>query len=151
MAKKTKDISYYEAVGRRKEAVARVRLYIAGKDKTASVYGEKHKAGTVLVNKVLLMKALPSPFEQKMLFQPLALINAVDRFIITIHTEGGGQFGQLQAMVHGIARALEKTDRETVRPILKKAGLLKRDARTRERRMVGTGGKSRRAKQSPKR
>lgn len=151
MVKKTKDISYYEAVGRRKEAVARVRLYIAGRDKNATVYGEKYKQGTILVNKTPIEKVFFSDFERKVISQPLSLANSVDRFIIAVHTAGGGQFGQVQAIAHGIARALEKTDKETLRPILKKAGLLTRDARTRERRKVGTGGKARRAKQSPKR
>ena len=64
---------------------------------------------------------------------------------------GSGKMGQLDAVVHGIARALALLDREAFRSILKSAGLLTRDARTRQRRMVGTGGKARRAKQSPKR
>ena len=151
MVKKTKDISYYEAVGRRKEAVARVRLYITARDKTATVYGEKYKQGTILVNKMAVEKVFPADFERKVISNPLLLANSADRFVIAVHTAGGGQFGQVQAIAHGIARALEKTDKETLRPILKKAGLLTRDARTRERRKVGTGGKARRAKQSPKR
>ena len=59
--------------------------------------------------------------------------------------------GQLDAVVHGIARALSLLDRDAYRAILKTAGLLTRDARAKERRKVGTGGKARRAKQSPKR
>ncbi len=64
---------------------------------------------------------------------------------------GGGSKGQLGATVHGIARALSKLDTETLRPPLKKAGLLTRDPRKRERRKVGMGGKARRKRQSPKR
>lgn len=70
---------------------------------------------------------------------------------MTFFVQGGGKKGQLGAIIHGLARAIEKTDKETLRPILKKAGLLTRDSRTRERRKVGTGGKARRVKQSPKR
>ena len=51
MAKKSKNILYYEAIGRRKEAVARVRLYITGKDNTATVNGTKIKKGEMNVNK----------------------------------------------------------------------------------------------------
>ncbi|EKD80605.1 MAG: 30S ribosomal protein S9 [uncultured bacterium] len=64
---------------------------------------------------------------------------------------GSGKAGQLDAVVHGIARALSLLDREAYRGILKSAGLLTRDARAKQRRMIGTGGKSRRKKQSPKR
>ena len=64
---------------------------------------------------------------------------------------GGGKKGQLGAVTHGMARAFDKLDREKFRPELKKAGLLTRDSRTRERRKIGTGGKARRKKQSPKR
>lgn len=151
MAKKTKDLMYYEAVGRRKEAVARARLYIVGKDKTASVYGVKQKQGTVLVNKLPLKTAYPSLMEQKMVMIPFAATQTMDRFVVTLHTEGGGHSGQIQAIIHALSRAIEKTDSALHRPILKHAKLLTRDARTRERRKVGMGGKARRAKQSPKR
>jgi small subunit ribosomal protein S9 len=63
---------------------------------------------------------------------------------------GGGQKSQLDALILSLARALIKSNLK-FRPVLKKAGLLTRDARERQRRMVGTGGKSRRVKQSPKR
>ena len=65
--------------------------------------------------------------------------------------EGGGKQGQLRAVVHGMARAFSKFDTEKFRKLLKDGGLLTRDSRKRQRRMVGMGGKSRRAKQSPKR
>jgi small subunit ribosomal protein S9 len=54
-------------------------------------------------------------------------------------------------VIHGLSRALAKLDKEEFRPVLKKAGLLTRDSRVRERRKVGMGGKARRKKQSPKR
>ncbi|OGK11875.1 30S ribosomal protein S9 [Candidatus Roizmanbacteria bacterium RIFCSPLOWO2_01_FULL_37_12] len=151
MVKKTKDLKYYEAIGRRKEAVARVRLYIVGKDKSISFDGKKVKAGEILVNKKPIDNEFPSPAEKKVYLAPLKLTQNENRFAIVILTKGGGRSGQLDAVVHGLSRAIEKVDKEAYRPILKKQGLFTRDARTRERRKVGTGGKARRAKQSPKR
>lgn len=149
--KKTKDIKYFEGVGRRKEAVARVRLYLTNKEKTANVFEKKIKRGEIIINKKSISDYFPSQAEKNLYLLPLTLTNSEDRFAISILTRGGGHIGTLEAIVHGLARALEKVDRETYRPILKKAGLLKRDSRERERRKVGTGGKARRAKQSPKR
>ena len=74
-----------------------------------------------------------------------------NKFAITVIVRGGGKFGQLDAMVLGIARALNQLDRDKFRPALKKQGFLTRDSITRERRIVGMGGKARRRKQSPKR
>jgi len=73
-----------------------------------------------------------------------------DRFAISIKGSGGGKTGWLGAISLGIARALVLADQSN-KPILRKNGLLTRDPRTRERRKVGTGGKARREKQSPKR
>jgi small subunit ribosomal protein S9 len=151
MVKKTKDLKYYEAVGRRKEAVARVRLYIAGKDKTVTVDGNKIKAGEVFINRKSANLLFPAILEKNIYLQPLKLTQNENRFAVTILLAGGGRAGQLDAIVLGLARALEKVDKETYRPVLKKQGLFTRDSRTRERRKVGTGGKARRAKQSPKR
>lgn len=151
MAKKTKEVKYYEAVGRRKEAVARVRLYIVGKDKTVQVNGLKIKAGEIYVNKKLIDQAYRSIAEKNRYLIPLKLTKNQDRFAISILVKGGGRTGQLDAIIHGLARAIEKVDKENYRPLLKKNNLLTRDARTRERRKVGTGGKARREKQSPKR
>lgn len=151
MPKKAKNILYYEAVGRRKAAVARVRLYIAGKDKTATVNGTKLKQGDILVNKQPIDKMFPSLQEKAQYLAPFKMTQTEERFVTTILVAGGGKNGQLDAIIHGLARALEKTNKEELRPILKKAGLMKRDPRARERRKVGTGGKARRVKQSPKR
>ena len=78
------------------------------------------------------------------------IIDNKNRFAISIKTSGGGKNGQLEAIVHGISRSLSKVD-ENYRSALKKNGFLTRDPRKKERRKVGTGGKARRAKQSPKR
>lgn len=151
MAKKSKDIQYYEAVGRRKEAVARVRLYIVGKDKSATVKGEKIKQGTIMVNGKAFENYFPIAADRQRLMQPLALTNNSDRFAISVLVNGGGRIGQLEAVIHGVARSLNILNTDEYRPLLKEHGLLTRDPRTRERRMVGTGGKARRQKQSPKR
>ncbi len=151
MLKKTTGIKYYEAVGRRKEAVARIRLYITGKNNSAAVGGMKVRAGDILVNKKPIELVFPTIAEKNRYLLPLKLTQTENRFAVLIDLKGGGRSGQLGAMTHGLARAVEKVDRETYRGTLKKQGLLTRDARTRERRKVGTGGKARRAKQSPKR
>lgn len=151
MAKKTKDIQYFEAIGRRKEAIARVRLYITGKDKTATVNNHKHTQGDIIVNNQPATKFFGRKVDEQRYNLPFELTNTKGRFVTTIVIKGGGKEGQIEAVMHGIAHALDKVDKETYRPLLKEQGLLTRDPRTRERRMVGTGGKSRRKKQSPKR
>lgn len=151
MVKKTKSIHYYEAVGRRKESVARARLYIVGKDKTATVNGVKMKQGEIVVNKKPIELMFPAIQEKTQYLNPFKITSTEERFVTSILVRGGGKRGQLEAIILALARAIEKTDKETNRPILKKIGLLTRDSRIRERRKVGTGGKARRVKQSPKR
>jgi len=151
MAKKTKNVKYYEAVGRRKSAVARVRLYVVNKEKIATIGEAKVKQGEILVGKKPIEKVFPLLSDKVTYLKPIKLVNCEDRFAISITVKGGGKIGQLEAISLSLSRALEKVDKETYRPILKKAGLMTVDARVRERRKVGTGGKARRAKQSPKR
>lgn len=148
---KIKNLEYYEAIGRRKEAVARVRLYIANKEKIANVGGQKIKQGEIYLNKKPINVNFPSEIDKLRYTGPILLTNNQDRFAISIIVRGGGKSGQLDAIVHGLARAIEKVDKDQYRPVLKKEGLLRRDSRIRERRKVGTGGKARRQKQSPKR
>ncbi len=151
MPKKSKNVKYFAAVGRRKESVAQVRLYITGRDKIANVDGMKIKVGEIFVNKLPIEKIFPAINEKVSYLKPLKLTDSEDRFAISIRVRGGGKVGQLEAIIHGLARAIEKVDKEKYRITLKKSGLLTRDSRIRERRKVGTGGKARRAKQSPKR
>lgn len=151
MAKKTKDVQYYEAVGRRKRSVARVRLHLVTKEKPASYGDKKLKAGEIYLNNQPIEKLFPSLFEREYYLLPLKLTNTVERFAISIMVSGGGKKGQLDAVVLGLSRALELVDKETYRPILKKERLLTRDPRKRERRKVGRAGKARKMKQSPKR
>jgi len=151
MPKKTANLKYYESVGRRKEAVARIRMYIVPKNKYVTVEGMKMKAGEISVNKKPIAVVFGAVAEKSRYLLPLRSTQSEDRFAIIIHVRGGGKAGQLDAITHGMARAVEKVDKEGYRPSLKKLGLLTRDSRIRERRKVGTGGKARRKKQSPKR
>lgn len=151
MAKKEKNVQYYEATGRRREAVARVRLYIATKAKDVTLKGQKIAQGQIVVNEKPVETFAPNSYDKQRILKPLLITNNDTRFAITIKTAGGGKNGQIEAIQHGISRALCLVDNDEYRPILKGEGMLTRDPRARQRRMVGTGGKSRRQKQSPKR
>lgn len=141
---------YIYAVGRQKEAVARVRLYSQVKENAK--WGEQViKKEQILVNTLPVESYFPGLTAKPQYTQPLKLVDVIRKFAITVKVKGGGRNGQLHAMVKGIARALSQIDPQTFRPKLKASGLLTRDARVRERRKVGTGGKARRKKQSPKR
>lgn len=148
--KQTKN-NYDYAVGRRKSAVARVRLYENPKEDLS--WGNiPVKKGDMLVNEKLISDYFPSEVERHLYTEPLRVTNAHQKnYAFTIKVVGGGPAGQLQAVIAAISNVLNKIDREKYRPILKKKGFLTRDARVRQRRNVGTGGKARRAKQSPKR
>lgn len=151
MPKKTKDVKYFEGIGRRKQSIARVRLHLVSKDKTVIVNDKKFNAGEIYLNGKLIQETFPSLYEKEYYLLPLKLTNSLDRFAVTVKISGGGKKGQLDAIVHGLSRALELVDKEAFRPLLKKEGLLTRDPRKKERRKVGRGGKARKAKQSPKR
>lgn len=146
--KQKKDYVY--AVGRRKESSARVRLYSSLKDGQA--WGEVALSkDQMLVNGMPVEKYFPGPLNKAKYLQPLLLTNTLGKYAVTVKVEGGGKAGQLEALVLALARALSLANREKNRPTLKAKKLLKVDARVRERRKVGTGGKARRKKQSPKR
>lgn len=123
------------AVGRRKSASASVRL-VGGK-------------GLITVNGLPADKYFPGAVAKMRFEQPFRVLE-VSKYSAQIKVSGGGPTGQLDAVVLGIARALVRV-KDTFKPTLRKAGLLTRDPRVRQRRMVGMGGKSRRKKQSPKR
>ena len=109
-------------VGRRKTAIARVRIQP----------GE----GRVLINEKSPMQYLGQRRLEQVVLQPLRLTNTLRRFDISVKVEGGGVSGQAGAVAHGISRALIQEDEE-LRPTLKKAGLLTRDARMKERKKYG--------------
>ena len=141
---------YVFAVGRRREAVARVRLYETVKDGLS--FGDTPiKKGDILVNAMPISEYFSGDVSRYIYSEPLRVTNTQNKFTWSIKVDGGGKSGQLQAVVVGIANALNKINEKEYRAILKKKGFLTRDARVRERRKVGTGGKARREKQSPKR
>lgn len=149
MAQSTnKDFIY--AVGRRKSAVARVRLYKSVK--ADLLWGkEKIVKGRILVNEKPVEKYFSGNVMETFYKEPFIATNTLNKYAVTIKVMGGGLKGQLDAALLGISRVLSEIDVEKFRPILKKKGMLTRDSRVRQRRTVGTGGKARRQKQSPKR
>lgn len=147
---KTVKKDYVFAVGRRKEAVAQVRLYKSLRDDFKWGVNELNK-GDIYVNQKPIAEYFSGESARYTYTEPLRVANAQNKFTFTISVRGGGPSGQLEAVVAGIANALSKADPETFRPTLKRKGFLTRDARVRERRKVGMGGKSRRKLQSPKR
>jgi small subunit ribosomal protein S9 len=143
-------LSYYEAVGRRKESSARVRLYVVNEG-PVTLHGISMEKGGMVVNGRPVENYFPGEVLKKMYQEPFRTTNTMGRFVVTMKTAGGGLYGQLGAVIHGISRALEKVDKEKFRPILKKRGFMKRDPRAKQRRKAGFAGKSRARKQSPKR
>lgn len=127
-------VQYY-GTGRRKKAVARVRL----------VPGE----GKVIVNGHGIDDYFGLETLKVIVRQPLELTGTLGKFDVIAKVEGGGFSGQAGAVRHGIARALLKADAE-LRPLLKKAGFLTRDPRMKERKKYGLKG-ARRAPQFSKR
>jgi len=139
-----KKANYTYAVGRRKTANARVRIY-----NTASVPGLDGVQMTI--NGKPAEQYFPGSTAKATYRKPFIITETLKKMSASVVVVGSGKMGQLDAVVHGIARALSLLDHEAFRTTLKTAGLLTRDARAKERRKVGTGGKARRAKQSPKR
>ncbi|OJV82336.1 MAG: 30S ribosomal protein S9 [Cellulomonas sp. 73-92] len=124
------------ALGRRKEAVARVRL-VPG-------------TGTWTINGRTLEDYFPNKLHQQLVNSPFKLVDVEGRFDVVARINGGGVTGQAGALRLGIARALNAIDAEHNRPALKKAGFLTRDARVVERKKAGLK-KARKAPQYSKR
>jgi small subunit ribosomal protein S9 len=114
---------YYEGIGRRKSASARVRLHEDG-------------SGQYIVNDKPYNEYFGREADWLNLMEPLKLIQTAGKFDVTVLVQGGGITGQAQAVRMGLARALLKLDPE-LRPSLRKAGLLTRDAREKERKKPG--------------
>ncbi len=145
--KKSKD--FVSTVGRRRSAVARIRVYSKVPDSLK--FGEYAvKKGDLVVNGKNITEYFGGAVSKVIYEKPLKLANALNKYTITAKVEGGGFQSQLGAWVLGVSRALVVGD-EALKPILRKNGLLTRDPRVRERRKVGMGGKARRKRQSPKR
>lgn len=148
--KKKTNKDFIFAVGRRKLSVARIRLYPNPKEEIT--WGDqKANKGEILVNQKLADTYFQSLVKKSLYKEPFRVTNSLNTFVTTVRVEGGGLASQLEAMIHGISRALSLYNTDRFRPILKSKGFLTRDARVRQRRKVGMGGKSRREKQSPKR
>ena len=124
------------ATGRRKEAVARVRI-VPG-------------SGQWKINGRSLDSYFPNKLHQQVVNEPFAATQLEGRFDVIARIHGGGITGQAGALRLGVARALNDVDTEANRPVLKKAGLLTRDARATERKKAGLK-KARKAPQYSKR
>ena len=128
-------VTYNYGTGRRKTAVARVFI--------------KQGSGNIVVNGKPVDEFFSRETGRMIVRQPLVLTDNADRFDIMVNVIGGGESGQAGAVRHGITRALIDYD-EGLRPKLKQAGLITRDAREVERKKVGLR-KARRRKQFSKR
>jgi small subunit ribosomal protein S9 len=126
--KKTERIEYI-ATGRRKTAIARVRLF----------QGE----GNITVNGRKFDEFFPTTDLQLLVTEPFKTVDAAGKFDVIALCDGGGVSGQAGALRHGISRALLQVD-EAFRPLLKKAGFLTRDPRMKERKKPGRPGARRR-------
>ncbi|WP_166868825.1 MULTISPECIES: 30S ribosomal protein S9 [unclassified Salinibacterium] len=124
------------AVGRRKEAIAQVRL-VPG-------------SGSFLVNGRGLEEYFPNKLHQQLINDPFKVLDLLGAYDVKAKITGGGPSGQAGALRLAIARALNEIDRENNRPSLKKAGFLSRDARVIERKKAGLK-KARKASQFSKR
>jgi len=116
------DVRYYEAVGRRKRAVARVRLYPGD--------------GQIVINNKELKEYFGRPQDWTGVTAPLELTNNEGRFNLSVLVKGGGITGQAHAIRHGVARALLVADPD-LRAALRRAGYLTRDPREKERKKPG--------------
>ena len=118
------DIQYY-GTGRRKTSTARVYL--------------RPGSGKITVNKRDFNAYFPNEALQMIIRQPLRLTETIDQFDILVNVDGGGTAGQAGAVRHGITRALMEFNSD-LRPTLKKAGLVTRDPRQKERKKYGQKG-----------
>lgn len=116
-------IQYYEGIGRRKTATARVRIYPEGQ-------------GRIIVNDKPAEQYFPRIGDMDRILKPLKVTGGEGHYDITVLVKGGGITGQADAVSHGLARALLKYNPD-FRPLLRKAGLLTRDAREKERKKPG--------------
>ena len=136
MAKTTSKNSYTRSLGRRKSAVATIKLFSGKGDST--------------VNGLSLEKYFPTKTEKIVYDKPFEITKTIGKYHFQAKIVCGRKTGQVQALSLAISRCLIKIN-DTFKSDLRTNGLLTVDSRVKERRMVGTGGKSRRQKQSPKR
>jgi small subunit ribosomal protein S9 len=131
------NVEYVEAIGRRKVATARVRVYA--------------KPGDFVVNDQLVSDYFANITLAPTIYnKPFEILDLKGKHAVTVKLSGSGISSQIDALVHGLARALVEMNVDH-KPLLKAAGLLTRDDRMKETRKIGMGGKARRKRQSPKR
>ncbi len=114
--------TYYQRTGRRKSAVAQVRLLPGG--------------SAIIVNGTPYDELFPRLLHRETIIKPLVVTEMMDKYSITVKVAGGGISGQSGAISHGIARALVEID-ENLKPVLRRNGLLTRDSRVKERKKPG--------------
>jgi len=114
--------TYFYGTGRRKAAVAQVRLLPGN--------------GTIIINGVPYEELYPRLEHRQAIMRPLLVTDGVNKYNAVVKVAGGGVSGQSGAISHGIARALVRAD-EGLKPILRQNGLLTRDSRVKERKKVG--------------
>ena len=137
---------YFEAVGRRKNAIARVRIYTK---KSTDENKEEDKALMVINNIDYIDYFHQNQMLQEIAEAPLKKLKSINRFKATVRVSGGGIHGQAEAIRHGLARAMIMFDPNFAKK-LKKSGYLTRDSREKERRKYGLK-KARKAPQWAKR
>jgi len=120
------ELSFYYGTGRRKTSTARVRVFPEG-------------TGSVIVNHKPISEYFDRQTQVIMALQPFDVTDNANKFNVYVNVKGGGKSGQAGAVRHGIARALLQMSPD-LKPILKKAGLLTRDAREKERKKYGQKG-----------
>jgi len=114
--------TYFYGTGRRKTAVARVRLFAGD--------------GAIIINGVPYEELLPRLEHRQTILQPLLVTDSISKYNAVVKVAGGGISGQSGAISHGIARALVRAD-DGLKPLLRQYGLLTRDARAKERKKAG--------------
>lgn len=129
--------NFIQATGKRKTAIAQVKLVAGGK-------------GNVVINNKKLEDYFPVKILQDTILKPLRTVSQDGKFDVIAKVIGGGKLGQAQGVSLGIARALIKLNDEEFRPLLRAEGLLTRDSRIKERKKPGLRG-ARRAPQWAKR
>lgn len=118
-------VKQYQVTGKRKRAIARVRM--------------EEGDGQFTVNKRNFDDYFTRATLKKLIHQPLDITDKRDKFNVYVNVRGGGISGQADAIKHGISKALAQYD-EQLKPVLRKAGFLTRDAREKERKKYGQPG-----------
>ncbi len=141
MSDSSKEIKYFESVGRRKEAVARARLFL--QDRNGDL--KELPADSFIINNKSYLQYFPKGELQSLVLAPLERLKLINKFKVSIKVKGGGIKGQAEAIKLAVARALIKFNPD-FKAELKALGFLTRDPRMKERKKYGLK-KARRAPQ----